>query len=95
MRHFNSIVIGKGIEEIEISDNKGSCSIGAYDGDRYIGEMVLDTDLLENISKLEKENAKLREALEFYAEQSQWRTNDPYGIFFKDRGEKAREALGE
>jgi hypothetical protein len=54
--------------------------------------------LHEQIEFLKSENARYREALEFYADESNWSesdTKDPYQSYLAmtDCGDKAREAL--
>ena len=55
-------------------------------------EMHIDA-LMEKIKKLEAENARYREALEFYANEKDYHGYDP--VIISDNGDCAREALKE
>ena len=47
----------------------------------------------DQIETLQAENARLREALEYYAKAHKWPNDGPWGIDSKDFGDVARKAL--
>ena len=64
-------------------------TMGGIDYDRYAGTATALRSLAAERDALNAENARLREALRFYAGDEPWRWNS------EDFGDKARAALGE
>lgn len=67
-------------------------------------EKTLEGRLVKRIKELEAENARLREALKFYADEKNYlpenkSTHPSLSLWVRavelDKGERAREALGE
>jgi ASC-1-like (ASCH) protein len=63
---------------------------------KQIENLKAENQTLEKrIAFLTEQNKVMRECVEFYAEASQYRKNDPYGILWKDRGKQAVQCLKE